>query len=100
MHPYVAIGLLIVFLLLSVQSYLASYALGEFRLSFWKFGPTELRLLLMVGNLALLRWPVVLEHRYWLFDVGGSIGVLGMAIMLLAVTVRNTYRLYQEERLQ
>ena len=100
MHPYVAIGLLIVFLLLSVQSYLASYALGEFRLSFWKFGPTELRLLLMVGNLALLRWPVVLEHRYRLFDVGGSVGMLGMAIMLLAVTVRNTYRLYQEERLQ
>ena len=54
----------------------------------------------MVGNLALLRWPVVLEHRYRLFDVGGSIGVLGMAGMLLAVTVRNTYRLYQEERLQ
>ena len=100
MHPYIAIGLLVVFLLLSVQSYLATYTLGEFRLSFWKFGPTELRLLLMVGNLALLQWPIVLGHRYRLFDVGGSLGLVGMTIMLLIVTARNTYRLYQEERLQ
>ena len=100
MYPHLAIGLLVVFLLLSVQSYLATYTLGEFRLSFWKFGPTELRLLLMVGNLALLRWPIVLGHRLRLFDVGGSIGLLGMTVMLLVITVRNTYRLYQEERLR
>src|SRR5262249_28278553 len=42
MHPYVATGLLIAFLLLSVQSYLAAYTLGEFRLSYWRFGPTEI----------------------------------------------------------
>src|SRR5581483_2722020 len=57
MHPYIAIGLLIAFLLLSIQSYLATYTTGEFHLSFWRFGPTELRILLAVGNLALLRWP-------------------------------------------
>src|SRR6266576_3735186 len=41
MHPVIAIGLLIVFLLLSIQSYLATYTMGEFHLSFWRFGPTE-----------------------------------------------------------
>ncbi|MGB7332648.1 MAG: CDP-alcohol phosphatidyltransferase family protein, partial [Terriglobales bacterium] len=34
MHPVIAIGLLIAFLLLSIQSYLATYTLGEFHLSF------------------------------------------------------------------
>jgi len=34
MHPWIAIGLLVLFLLLSIQSYLATYTLGEFRMSF------------------------------------------------------------------
>src|SRR5436190_2982195 len=63
MNPFVAIALLVLFLLLSIQSYLATYTLGEFQMSFWSFGPTELRLLLAVGNLALLRWPLVLHGR-------------------------------------
>jgi archaetidylinositol phosphate synthase len=100
MHPYIAIGLLVVFLLLSIQSYLATYTMGEFHLSFFSFGPTELRILLMVGNLALLRWPIVLGHRYRLFDVGGAIGLVCMTLLLIVVTARNTYRLYHEERLR
>jgi archaetidylinositol phosphate synthase len=100
MHPWIAIALLVGFLLLSIQSYLATYTLGEFHLSFWKFGPTELRLLLVVGNLALLRWPVVLHHHYRLFDIGGAIGIAGMALMVIYFTAQNTYRLYLQERLQ
>jgi phosphatidylglycerophosphate synthase len=101
MHPYIAIALLIAFLLLSVQSYLATYALGEFRLSYWSFGPTELRLLLSVGNVALFFRPMVhfLGGHYRLFDVGGLIGLIGMTVMLLVWTVRNTCRLYREEEI-
>jgi len=100
MHPWIAIGLLIGFLVLSIQSYLATYTMGEFHLSFWKFGPTELRLLLAVGNLALLRWPVVLHHQYRLFDIGGAIGLAGMTLMVIFFTIRNGYRLYCEERIR
>ena len=100
MHPYVAIGLLLGFLMLSIQSYLATYTLGEFRLSFWNFGPTELRILLSAGNLALFRWPVVWAQHYRLFDVGGVIGLIGMGLMLIFFTARNTRRLYREERIR
>ena len=99
MHPAIAIGLLVAFLLLSIQSYLATYTLGEFQLSFWSFGPTELRILLAIGNLALFRWPIVLHGRYRLFDVGGAIVLAGMSTMLIFFTAKNTYRLYQEEKL-
>src|SRR5246500_3473710 len=101
MHPWIAIGLLIAFLMLSIQSYLATHALGEFRISFWRFGPTELRILLAVGNLALLWKPVahVFGRSYPLFDVGGVIGLAGMGIMLVFFTVQNTMRLYRKERL-
>src|ERR1700686_4987578 len=96
--PPIAIGLLVLFLLLSIQSYLATYTLGEFRMSFWSFGPTELRVLLISGNLAVFQWPTVLHH-YRLFDVGGAIGIAGMTTMLIYFTARNIVRLYDEERL-
>ena len=100
MHPWIAIGLLIGFLVLSIQSYLATYTMGEFHLSFWNFGPTELRLLLAVGNLALLRWPVVLHRQYRLFDIGGAIGLVAMTLMVIFFTIKNGYRLYCEERIR
>jgi archaetidylinositol phosphate synthase len=99
MHPVIAIGLLTAFLLLSIQSYLATYTLGEFHLSFWRFGPTELRILLAIGNLALFRWAWVIHGRYRLFDIGGVIGLAGMAAMLVFFSLQNTVRLYREERI-
>jgi len=100
MHPAIAIGLLVVFLLLSIQSYLAAYAIGEFHLSFWRFGPTELRVLLAVGNLALFRWAWVIHGQYRLFDIGGLIGLAGMLAMLVFFSMKNTVRLYREERIE
>jgi len=109
MHPWIAIGLLVGFLMLSIQSYLATHTLGEFRLSFWKFGPTELRILLAVGSLALLWKPRVhlpwarefgvFTGEYRLFDVGGAIGLAGMGLMIFFFTAQNTIRLYREERI-
>jgi len=102
MQPGLAIGLLIAFLMLSIQSYLATHALGEFRLSFWRFGPTELRILLAVGNLALFWKPRVrlFGGDYRLFDVGGAIGLAGMGVMVIFFTIHNTLRLYREERVR
>jgi len=99
MHPAIAIGLLIAFLLLSIQSYLATYTLGEFHVSLWHFGPTELRVLLVAGNLATFRWAWVMHGRYRLFDIGGAIGLVVMLLMLAVVCVKNTTRLYREEKI-
>ena len=65
------------------------------------FGPTELRLLLAIGNLALLWKPVVhlFGGQYLLLDVGGAIGLAGMGLMAVVFTLQNTARLYREERL-
>lgn len=96
----IAIAILVLFLLLSIQSYLATYTLGEFRMSFWSFGPTELRLLLVAGNLALLRWQTVMHGHYKLFDFGGAMGAVVMTAMFLFYTGQNIARLYHEERLK
>ena len=39
MNATVAYAFLIVYLLLSIEIYLATHALGTFKLSFWNFGP-------------------------------------------------------------
>ena len=102
MNPWLAMGLLIVYFMLSIEVYLATYTLGTFHLSFWKFSPTELRLLLMAGNIALiLRGPMarLAGASFRLFDAGGMIGLIGMSLMLTTAVVRHTAALYRAERL-
>jgi len=101
MNPYIALGLLIAYFLLSIETYLTTHTMGAFQLSTWGFGPTELRLLLCVGNIALFYRPVVglFGRKFLLFDVGGAIGIAGMALMLVWNSVRHTRSLYRAERL-
>ena len=101
LHWQTAIAMLIAFLLLSSESYLATYTLSCFELSQGIFGPTEIRILLIIGNLALLRSPyaTLFGHRILLFDLGGTIAALGMFAMAIAVTVRHTAELYRQEPL-
>jgi archaetidylinositol phosphate synthase len=97
----IAMGLLIAYFLLSIEVYLTTYTIGTFNLSFWSFGPTELRVLLCVGNVALFFRPLVkiAGRQFLLFDVGGTVGMVGMAMMLVWSAVRHTRQLYNAERL-
>lgn len=101
LHWQVALAMLVAFLVLSVETYLAAYTMADFRLSHGRFGPTEIRLLLMIGNVALLRFPhaSLFGYHYLLFDVGGVIASVGMIGMGIVATIGHTRRLYREERL-
>ena len=101
LHWQTAIAMLVAFLLLSSESYLATYTLSCFELSQGMFGPTEIRLLLIAGNLALLRSPysTVFGHKVLLFDLGGAIAAVCMFATAIVVTVRHTAKLYREEPL-
>src|SRR2546426_7241659 len=103
MSTAIAAGLLIVFYMLSIEVYLATYTIGTFHLSFWIFGPTELRLVLAIGNLVLYfsdsSTVKLIGGEYRLFDVGGAVGIVGMALMLIVATIRHTRTLYHAEML-
>jgi phosphatidylglycerophosphate synthase len=100
-HWPVAAAMLIGFLLLSAESYLATYTLSCFQMSQGVFGPTEIRILLIIGNLALLRSPyaTLMGHRYLLFDVGGTIAATVMFGVAIVVALRHTAELYRQEPL-
>jgi len=99
MSPLVATGLLVAYLFLSIEIYLASYTLGDFKISYYKMGPTELRILLSLGNLVLLYKSVVhmFGRAYKLFDVAGTIGMSGMMLLVFISIVQHTGRLYRRE---
>ena len=99
MSPVVALGLLIGYFMLSIEVYLAAHSLGQFKISYFKMGPTELRIVLAIGSLALLFNPttVVLGHEYRLFDVGGVVALAGMCVILIVNAVSNTRALYRQE---
>ena len=74
MSERIPVGLLVAYFLVSIEVYLATYAVGRFHLSFAAFGLTELSLLLIAGNIALLRTPyaIIGGKQYLLFDAGGA----------------------------
>ena len=102
MSPIVAMGLLVAFLLLAIETYLATYTIGKFHLSFFNLGPTEIRIILAIGNVALYvrgPWSHIAGHRFLLFDVGAVVAMTGMGIMFLYAAIKHTVQLYGEERL-
>jgi archaetidylinositol phosphate synthase len=101
MSPIVAAAFLIAYYILSIEVYLATYCVGTFRMSFWGWGPTELRILLAIGALALFVKPIVTiaGTQMPLFDVGGIVAVIGLTATAIISAIGNTRRLYQAEPL-
>ncbi len=102
MTPIVALGLLAAYLLLCIEVYLATYCLSTFRMSFARVGPTELRILLALGNAATI-WlhpdphVVIAGASARLFDVAGLLAIVGLVISFIVAAVQNTRRLYLAE---
>jgi phosphatidylglycerophosphate synthase len=102
LHWATALAMLIAFLVLAGESYLATYTLARFQFSQGIFGPTEIRILLAAGNLAALRSPysTIFGHKFLLFDLGGAIAAACMAAMAIAVAARHAAELYRQEPLR
>jgi archaetidylinositol phosphate synthase len=99
--PVIAAGFLLAYYLLTIEIALAAHTVGTFKISYWKVGPTELRLLFAAGTLQLLRSPDValFGSRHLLFDVGALAGIGGLLVTFIVSAVSNTITLYKREPL-
>lgn len=100
MSPLIATLVVAAFFLVSAEAYLATHARGVFKMSFIGVGPTELRLVLAAGALALITMPVVdvpALGPVLLWDLGGIAGVIGLVATFLVTSVVNTHALFIEE---
>ena len=96
----IALAVLVVYFLISIDVYLATYTIGTFKLSFYKLSPTELRILLAFGNIRALSHPTanIFGDRYLFFDIGAVVAITLMAVVLVVSVTRNTITLYRAER--
>src|SRR5258705_9283568 len=96
LSPYVnlglALGLVVVYLALSINVYLESSVFGVFKISYGRIGPTEVRLLLVFLNtmLALAPFPVGVVANWTL-----AVLLTGMVALFVGRFARNLYRLGQ-----
>jgi phosphatidylglycerophosphate synthase len=103
MTPTIALATLTAWLLVNAESFLATHSRGVFRMSFGWFGPTELRILIAVGALALLRVPAVSLFGlgpFHTFDIAGVAASVGLGCSFVAAAARNTSALYREETIK
>jgi phosphatidylglycerophosphate synthase len=101
LSPALGLGFIAAYYLVVVEIALATHARGTFRLSAFGVGPTELRILLALGTLQLMRSDIVqiFGHRWLLFDVGGAVGIAGFLLTFGSSAIANGVALYREERL-
>ena len=101
MHVSVALAVMAAYGVVSAETFLATHAVGVFRLSFAGIGPTELRMLLAAGAIAVARdpWAEVAGRRLLLLDISGVIATTGLAIVFIASAIRNARALYLAEPL-
>jgi hypothetical protein len=92
MSPLVAAGFLIAYYLLAIETYLATYTLGRFKISWGPFGGTELRIVLAgVNGLVLFQPRVFLGGSSWLaFDVLGAGATAALGVLAVVAGVRGT----------
>lgn len=105
LSPYVylglALGIVVVYLAMSINVYLESTVFGVFKISYGRIGPTEVRLILMLLNTAALitaGWPSPLPvpisvAANWTL----AIVLAGMVVLFVGRFARNLYRLSKLE---
>jgi archaetidylinositol phosphate synthase len=101
MTPAVGAAFLIVYYLMAINVYLATYTLGVFKISYGPIGGTELRILLAGLNLLVLHYPAVhiAGASILFFDIAASAVTVLLAGVAVTTTIRNTARLFALERL-
>jgi phosphatidylglycerophosphate synthase len=101
MTPTIALAVLAAYFLVSAEAFLATHTVGVFRLSFAGIGPTELRILLALGAVAVAIHPFseIGDRRYLMLDVSGVVASAGLACVFFLSAIRNARTLYLEEPL-
>jgi archaetidylinositol phosphate synthase len=100
MSPAVAVLVVAAYYLVSAETFLATHSRGIFKMAFLGVGPTELRVLLAAGAIAVIDSAVVAPFGIApvkLWDLGGMIGATGMIGAFVAASWNNGRALYAEE---
>lgn len=98
----IAMMLAIGYLLMNVFVHVSAYTHGEFRISYMKFGPTEIRLAIILFNTVMVFWDGrVMRYRgddLTIMDLGGLFFSLVFLIIFVVNTIRTARKLDKLDR--
>lgn len=106
-----AMLVLVFYLLLSIYVYISTYLKAEFRLTFAKMGPTELRLIVLIINTLFIYCPSLREfaldinfrqnlYRLHALDVAAIIIAGLLAIMFIFLFVKDALDYAKQEKIK
>ncbi len=92
LNLYIAMAVLVAYLLLSISVYINAHLKGEFKLTFAGMGPTEFRLVMVLVNtlfiyVAPIRGFTTSFHCLGTEVVFGSFDYVGIAILLILIAI-------------
>ncbi len=98
----IALMLAIGYLLLNVYVHVCAYTHGEFRISYMKLGPTEVRLAIIIVNTVLFFWSgdVLLFRGNYLtiMDLGGLLFSVAFMAIFLVMSIKTALNLDKLDR--
>ncbi len=88
----IAMGVLVVYLLLSISVYINAHLKGEFKLTYAGMGPTEFRMIMIIVNTLFIYVAPLHEFSITLNILGnsmtiGSFDFVGLAILLILIVI-------------
>lgn len=95
LNLYVAMAVLVVYLLLSISVYINAHLKGEFKLTYAGMGPTEFRLIMIIVNTLFIYVAPLREYVMDFTVLGnevtfGSFDFIGVAILLILIIIHIT----------
>lgn len=92
LNLYIAMAVLVVYLLLSISVYINAHLKGEFKLTYAGLGPTEFRLIMIIVNTLFIFVPPLREFSLTADVLGneivvGSFDFVGLAVLFVLVAI-------------
>lgn len=92
LNLYIAMAVLVVYLLLSISVYINAHLKGEFKLTYAGLGPTEFRLIMVIVNTLFIYIAPLREYALNVSVLGnevvlGTFDFIGLAILFVLIAI-------------
>lgn len=108
MSPYVTLNVALLavigYLLLSIHVYIRTYVMGVFRISYYKIGPTELRVILVLFNTAMFFFGIPKVNLYsisfTMYDILTMVATGIVFLLFIVFSIQGAIQLLKSDRPQ
>jgi len=101
-HPGIGMAAAIGYLLMNVFAHLVSYVDGVFQISYGRIGPTEIRIIAMIGTTLCAFWnPFIIRLQgksYLLADLLTFIVAAGLGVVFVASSIKKAVELDKRDK--